>query len=77
MKRNIKLLAVILFMAAASCSFTTKTFDDPDKDKLLIDLITYVLSQGHYDAKDINDEFSANVYEDYLEGLDPSKRFFL
>jgi len=76
MKRNIKLLAVILFMAAASCSFTTKTFDDPDKDKLLIDLITYVLSQGHYDAKDINDEFSANVYEDYLEGLDPSKRFF-
>ncbi|WP_299156477.1 carboxy terminal-processing peptidase [uncultured Christiangramia sp.] len=76
MKRNFKLLAVIVFMAAASCSFTTKTFDDPDKDKLLIDLITYVLNQGHYDAKEINDEFSANVYEDYLEGMDPSKRFF-
>ncbi len=66
----------MVFMAAASCSFTTKTFDDPDKDKLLIDLITYVLNQGHYDAKEINDEFSANVYEDYLEGMDPSKRFF-
>ncbi|WP_295181385.1 carboxy terminal-processing peptidase [uncultured Christiangramia sp.] len=76
MKRNFKLLAVMVFMAAASCSFTTKTFDDPDKDKLLIDLITYVLNQGHYDAKEINDEFSANVYEDYLEGMDPSKRFF-
>ncbi|MCP9199670.1 carboxy terminal-processing peptidase [Gramella sp. GC03-9] len=75
MKRNFKLLAVILLMAAAACSFTTKNFDDPNKDKLLIDLITYVLNQGHYDAKDINDEFSANVYEDYLEGLDPSKRF--
>lgn len=76
MKRNIKIIAVVLLMAAASCSFTTKKFDDPNKDKLLIDLITYVLNQGHYDAKDINDNFSANVYEDYLEGLDPSKRFF-
>lgn len=76
MKRNFKILAVVLLMAVASCSFTTKKFDDPNKDKLLIDLITYVLNQGHYDAKDINDEFSQNVYEDYLEGLDNSKRFF-
>lgn len=76
MKRNIKILAVVLLMAAASCSFTTKKFEDPNKDKLLIDLITYVLNQGHYDAKDINDSFSENVYVDYLEGLDPSKRFF-
>ncbi len=75
MKRNFKLFAVVLLMAAASCSFTTKEFNDPNKDKLLIDLITYVLNQGHYDAKEINDDFSANVYEDYLESLDPSKRF--
>lgn len=62
-------------MAAAACSFTTKNFSDPNKDKLLIDLITYVLNQGHYDAKDINDEFSEDVYNHYLESLDPSKRF--
>ena len=68
-------MAVVLLMAAAACSFTTKKFEDPNKDKLLIDLITYVLNQGHYDAKEINDSFSANVYEDYLENLDPSKRF--
>ena len=76
MIRNFKILAVVLLMAAASCSFTTKKFEDPNKDKLLIDLITYVLNQGHYDAKDINDDFSANVFKDYLEGMDPSKRFF-
>ena len=52
MKRNPKILVVLLLMAVASCSFTTKSFDDPDKDKVLIDLITYVLNQGHYDAKD-------------------------
>lgn len=76
MKRNFKILAVILLMAAAACSFTTKNFDDPNKDKLLLDLITYVINQGHYDAKDINDEFSEKVYDHFIESLDPSKRFF-
>lgn len=76
MKRNYKLLVLVLLFAVASCSFTTKTFDDPDKDKTLIELITYVLENGHYDAKDINDSFSKEVYKDYLEALDPLKRYF-
>ena len=44
MKKNLKVLLLAVFVAAASCSFTTKEFDDPDKDKLLIDLITYVVN---------------------------------
>ena len=69
-------MVLVLLFAAASCSFTTKDFDDPNKDKTLIELITYVLQNGHYDPKDIDDSFSAEVYEDYLESLDPLKRFF-
>ncbi len=76
MKRNYKFLVLVLLMAAASCSFTTKTFNDPNKDKLLIDLITYVLEKGHYDAKTIDDGFSKEVYKDYLDAIDPLKRFF-
>jgi len=76
MKRNYKIFVLVLLLAVTSCSFTSKTFDDPDKDKLLIDLITYVLQRGHFDAKDIDDDFSGEVYENYLEGLDPLKRFF-
>ncbi len=76
MKRNYKFLVLVLLMAAASCSFTTKTFNDPNKDKLLIDLITYVLERGHYDAKTIDDGFSKEVYKDYLSAVDPLKRFF-
>ncbi|RKS55082.1 carboxyl-terminal processing protease [Gillisia mitskevichiae] len=76
MKRNYKFLVLVLLMAAASCSFTTKTFNDPNKDKLLIDLITYVLERGHYDAKSIDDGFSKEVYKDYLDAVDPLKRFF-
>ncbi len=76
MKRNYKVLVLLLLMAAASCSFTTKKFEDPNKDKLLMDLITYVLERGHYDAKTIDDKFSKAVYKDYLSDIDPLKRFF-
>ncbi|WP_423818107.1 carboxy terminal-processing peptidase [Salinimicrobium sp. TIG7-5_MAKvit] len=76
MKRNYKLLVLVLLFAAASCSFTTKTFNDPNKDKTLIELISYVLKNGHYDAKEVDDSFSSEVYKDYLEALDPLKRYF-
>ncbi|NJW53140.1 carboxy terminal-processing peptidase [Salinimicrobium oceani] len=76
MKRNYKLLVLVLLFAAASCSFTTKTFNDPNKDKTLIELISYVLKNGHYDAREVDDSFSAEVYKDYLEAIDPLKRYF-
>ncbi|WP_422107318.1 carboxy terminal-processing peptidase [Winogradskyella sp.] len=76
MKGNYKFLLLALLIAFASCSFTSKTFDDPDKDKLLIQLITYVLDNGHFDPQDLNDDFSAHVFEDYLNQLDPFKRYF-
>ncbi len=76
MRRNLKLIGLALLFSAASCSFTTKSFDDPDKDKTLIDLIRYVLERGHYDAKDINDEFSENVFNDFIDALDPYRRYF-
>lgn len=75
MKRNFKLLVLVLLFAAASCSFTTKTFNDPNKDKTLIELIAYVLENGHYDAKSLDDSFSKEVYKDYLEAIDPLKRY--
>jgi carboxyl-terminal processing protease len=76
MKGNYKFLLLALLIAFASCSFTSKKFEDPDKDKLLIQLITYLLDQGHFEPKDINDDFSTNVFTSYLDNLDPFKRYF-
>ena len=76
MKRNYKVLLLLLLLAFASCSFTTKTFADPDKDKLLIQVITYVLQSGHFDPIEINDDFSKELFKDYVENLDPVKRYF-
>ncbi len=76
MKRNYKVLVLSLLLAFASCSFTTKKFSNPDKDKLLIQVITFVLEQGHFDPLVLDDTFSEELFKDYLEIIDPVKRYF-
>lgn len=76
MKRNNLILSLVLVLAFASCSFTTKKFSNPDKDKLLIQIITFVLEQGHFDPISIDDTFSEAFFEDYITTLDPLKRHF-
>ena len=76
MKRNFNILMLAIFIAIASCSFTTKTFENPNKDKLLMQLISYLLEQGHFQPKDFNDEFSLEVYKRFLNRIDPYKHYF-
>ncbi|MDE3742877.1 carboxy terminal-processing peptidase [Maribacter polysaccharolyticus] len=79
MKRNLAYALIVMLVAVASCSFTNKSyqFDGDDKDKLLLDLIAYVLEKGHYEPKAIDDDFSVQVFEDFIDVLDPTKRYFL
>ncbi len=77
MKRNLVYISIILLVAVASCSFTNKSFENDDKDKLLLDLITYVLEKGHYEPKQIDDDFSVSVFEDFIDLVDPTKRYFI
>lgn len=77
MKRNYKIVIVIVALSVALWSFIPKEKNDPEKDKLLLELLTFVISKGHYDPKAIDDNFSKSVYKDYLLAMDPSKRFFL
>lgn len=76
MKKNYKVLLLVLLLAFASCSFTSKTFDDTDKDKLLLQVITYVLQNGHFDPIQLNDNFSEELFDNYIEQIDPVKRYF-
>ena len=80
MKRNYKILLVIAALSIGLLSFTLipkQKATDPEKDKLLIELLTFVIEKGHYNPAAIDDAFSKGVYKDYLNALDPSKRFFL
>ncbi|WP_108116327.1 carboxy terminal-processing peptidase [Kordia periserrulae] len=77
MRRNRIYLVTLLIFAMVSCSFAKKSFDDPGKDKTLVDLISYVLGRWHFNPQDINDDFSENVYNDFIGAIDPMKRYFL
>ncbi|MVO10730.1 tail-specific protease [Flavobacterium sp. TP390] len=78
MRRNYKVILLITALSAVLWSFIpTKKTEDPEKDKLLLELLTYVLEKGHYSPVEINDSFSREVYDKYITGIDPTKRFFL
>lgn len=77
MKKNLAYVLLVMLISVASCSFTNKSFENDDKDKLLLDLITYVLGKVHYEPKDINDDFSVNIFESFIDIVDPTKRYFL
>ena len=76
MKRNYKVLSLLLLLAFASCSFTSNKFSNPDKDKLLIQIITFVIEQGHFDPIAMDDSFSEELFSDFVEVMDPVKRYF-
>ena len=69
----VAIVAIILF----GFSFSEEKFSDPNKEKLLIEVVKYVVEKGHYSKLDINDDISEKIYNTYLEQLDAQKRFFL
>lgn len=59
-------------------SFSARPIDkNPEKDKVLMEALRYILEKGHYEPKLINDDFSEAVFDKYIESLDPYKRYFL
>ena len=78
MKRNYKIILLITALSAVLWSFVPSTKnEDPEKDKVLLELLTLVLQKGHYSPIAMDDEFSKSVYSKYLTAIDPTKRFFL
>jgi len=67
-------VSLVIYFEVSNTKFSS---DEPNKDKLLIDLVSYVLDKLHYDPKIINDDFSINVYEDFIDAVDSQKRFLL
>ena len=79
MKRNFKILIALVLLSVTLFAFkmNATTEADPEKDKMLLELLTFVIEKGHYNPAKIDDTFSKGIYKDYIEALDPSKRFFL
>lgn len=79
MKRNYKILLTLVLLSVTLFAFNINSAKsvDSDKDKMLLELLAFVIEKGHYSPAAIDDTFSKGIYKDYIEALDPSKRFFL
>ena len=70
-----KLLLLIPLTTLAFCFNSPK--DDDQKMSTIMMSVKNTLSYLHYSPKPINDAFSQDVYKQYFEMVDPSKRYFL
>jgi carboxyl-terminal processing protease len=70
--------AVLIGVASLVLAFKTYHKDDtPNRDKLIVSIVGMILKRGHYHAKPIDDAFSKEVFNKYLNDLDPQKNIFL
>ena len=72
-------LAITLFINSISITASESkiiTNADPEKDKVLIYVLKNILTRGHFVVKDMNDDFSEQVFNSFIDGLDGSKRYF-
>jgi len=76
MRYLLKIISFILFIGIL-LSFSVNRGSNPNKDRLLLELISYVLERGHYNPRQIDDNLSKNVFNSYIKGLDNQRRFFL
>ena len=71
----IPFLAITLLFSN-SVSSNTLPNNDPEKDRVIVYVLKNILSRYHYVQKKLNDDFSEYVYTTFIDGLDPSKRYF-
>ena len=70
------IILLTTIFALASCSFTSNSSKESDKDQLLLQLVSYILEEGHYVEKDLDDNFSSKAFHTYIDMIDPYKRYF-
>ena len=64
-----------VFLLPTFISGYVEDSDNPSKDKLLIEIVSYVLQRPL--LLKINDEFSAEAYKNFLNGVDSRHLFFI
>lgn len=78
LKTKVQVVTTLVILTGLLVGFTYEptTNPDPKKDKVLVGVLRYILKNGHYEPKEINDEFSEAVYTKFINEMDPVKRYF-
>ncbi|WP_394993804.1 carboxy terminal-processing peptidase [Emticicia sp.] len=66
-----------IVIATVFVAATPLNEDPPTKNEIILRTVGAMLEQGHYSPKKIDDNFSKEIFAEYLKRLDPSKRILL
>ena len=74
-----KIKLLITLALAASVAVIAAVFPKANKDKesLTLQVLMAVLERLHFSPQEIDDSLSQEIYKEYLDGMDRSKRFLL
>ncbi len=67
---------IIILLFSSNANLFSRNDNDPEKDKVIIYVLQNILTRGHYVQKEMDDKFSEHVYFEFINNLDPSKRYF-
>ena len=75
---NLKFSIIITILSLTIFGFTFKKnkLSDPEKEKVLLEIVKYVVERGHYNSIELDNDFSVKIFDDFIYKLDPQKRFF-
>jgi carboxyl-terminal processing protease len=76
-KMTTLLLAALMSISSIQTQAASNVnHSDPEKDKILLYILRNILTRSHFVVKDMNDDFSEYVFTEFIDGLDPNKRYF-
>ena len=76
MSLRFSLIITILSLTIFGFTLKKNKLSDPEKEKVLLEIVKYVVERGHYNSIDLDDNFSVKIFDDFISKLDPQKRFF-
>jgi carboxyl-terminal processing protease len=76
-KMTTLLLAALMSISSIQIQAASNVnHSDPEKDKILLYILRNILTRSHFVVKDMNDDFSEYVFTQFINSLDPNKRYF-
>lgn len=67
----------IILISISLLVFGSRNETDELRRELLMKVLSFALENGHYNPSDMNDEYSVEVFDNYIEMMDFTKRFLI
>jgi carboxyl-terminal processing protease len=77
-RKNLKFLIPIFLIALVFAGFKNHfEAEAARRDRVVMELVYNVISKSHFMPREVNDDFSSDVFDNFIESLDYNKRFLL